>query len=146
MAHRNIFKGLLNYLMQDASIMNRARKIGANPELSETSKKMGVASIIFSSFAILIAIVGPFLSKLLIVAGFTTNLLIIGNIFVICFGIAILIIPFQLAAFALSYSRAQRSINNLKIGTVSKHFSRTSMLLSVIFLVVIVFILLSQGK
>jgi hypothetical protein len=139
-----LLKWLLNFFMQDAAIMHRASKIAANPEKRNISKRMGIVSIIFSCFALGLAIAAPFISKYLFIAGFTTNLLIFGNIFVIVLAIYILVIPFQLAAFAISYSRAQRSINTLKIGTVSKHIARIVLLLSLALLVFAVFWLLSQ--
>ncbi|MDD2227264.1 MAG: hypothetical protein PHH71_01605 [Clostridia bacterium] len=143
---RGIGTGLFTQIFQEMLIYRRADRIAANPEKCEKSKGMGITSIIFSILAILLAAGAPFLSYYIIIASLTTNLLIIGNIFFFAFGLLILIIPFYLARYAVVFSRAQRRINTLKIGKVSRILSWIATIASIIILVIIVLYLIALGK
>ncbi|MDD3397266.1 MAG: hypothetical protein PHR96_01835 [Clostridia bacterium] len=131
-------KTILELILQSQRIFDKAEKIALNPERSAKSKGYGITSIIFSILAIIGAVGLPFLCYTLFVLGLTTNLLIIGNIFLVSFAVTLLALPILLAFYAIIFSRAQRKINQLKINNVSKHLSRISMLLSLVFLIIVV--------
>lgn len=131
MKNPNLLKGLLEHFTQEVVIYQKARKLATNEEKSSKSKGFGITSIIFSILAIIGAIGLPYVSYLMLVAALKTNLAIIGNIVLICLAITILVIPIFLARYGIILSRAQRIINKLKIGSVSRYLGWISFILSV---------------
>ena len=139
-------KTILNFILQERIIYNRAEKIALNAERGTKSKSMAITSIIFSIIAIIGAVGLPFLCYSMFVTALTTNLAIIGNIFLFCFAVSLLPAPIMLARFAIVFSRAQRKINQLKIGTVSKHLARVSIILSLALLVGVIIYLVGLNN
>jgi len=139
-------RNLLNQMIQEAIIYKKADRIAANPEKCEKSKGMGITSVVISILTILLSIGAPFLSYYIIIASVTTNLLIIGNIFFFAFGIVILFIPFLMSRYAIVFSRAQRRINTLKIGKVSRILGWIACIASLIILIILVLYLISLGN
>lgn len=137
MKNPNLLRGLFEYFTQEVMIYQKARKLATNEEKSSKSKSFGITSIVFSIISIIGAVGLPFVAYFMLVTALTTNLAIIGNIFLVVFAIAVLIIPILLARYGIVLSRAQRIVNKLKIGSVSRYLGWISFIISLGLVVVL---------
>lgn len=113
-------------------ISTRADNVKKDPERAKTSIRYGVISIVLGVIAILTALPFANLFVKVFVLGTTNNYYIIGNIFVIAFSFAFLVIPICFALNSLSYGITQMFINRKVISYIALILSIIVLILSVI--------------
>lgn len=107
----------------DRVIDKRIAKISQDPEKQEKSVYFGVLSVIFLVIAVGLTFCLPWISRLCFQIAFTnlgffTYFLLLGNLFFIVAGIAVVAVPFMLSVYALMFAIAQRRVNKKAFGVV----------------------------